>query len=114
MLIAAKILLTLTDTCGYALVTIKADFNIDPMRRNPKWIAACALPCRSGKSCLYAGVGLVALYLVWIDGPRPLERLYHRGWPSSAAIYGGFFLSVFSRCPMYSAALYAPTMATWR
>jgi hypothetical protein len=49
-------------------------------------------------------VGLVALYLIWVDGPRPLERLYLAA-AISAAIYGAFFAAVFAR-PMFGGALY--------
>ena len=90
MLIAAKILLTLT-ILGYALVTIKADFN-KTHATNPKWTPHARFHV-VWQILSYAGVGLVALYLVWIDGPRPLERLYLAA-ALSAAIYGGFFLSV--------------------
>src|SRR5271170_6465607 len=88
MLIAAKILLTLT-ILGYALVTIKADFN-KTHATNPKWTPHARFHV-VWQILSYAGVGLVALYLVWIDGPRPLERLYLAA-ALSAAIYGGFFL----------------------
>ena len=49
-------------------------------------------------------MGLVALYLVWGDGPRPLERLYLAA-ALSAAIYGAFFVSVFSRT-LFGGSLY--------
>jgi hypothetical protein len=101
MLIAARILLTLT-ILGYALVTIKADFN-KTHATNPKWTPHARFHV-VWQILSYAGVGLVALYLVWIDGPQPLERLYLAA-ALSAAIYGGFFLSVFSR-PMFGGSLY--------
>ena len=101
MLMAAKILLTLT-TLGYALVTIKADFN-RTHATNPKWTPHARFHV-VWQILSYAGVGLIALYLIWIDGPRPLERLYLAA-ALSAAIYGGFFLSVFSR-PLFGGALY--------
>ncbi len=44
MLTAARILLTLA-VLGYALVTIKADFN-NTHATNPQMDSACALPCR--------------------------------------------------------------------
>ena len=47
---------------------------------------------------------MVALYLIWIDGPMPLERLYLAA-ALSAAIYGGFFAAVFAR-PIFGGALY--------
>jgi hypothetical protein len=101
MIIAAKILLTLT-ILGYALVTIKADFN-KTHATNPKWTPHARFHV-VWQILSYAGVGLVALYLVWIEGPRPLERLYLAA-ALSAAIYGGFFISVFSR-PLFGGGLY--------
>jgi hypothetical protein len=101
MLIAAKILLTLT-ILGYALVTIKADFN-KTHATNPKWTPHARFHV-VWQILSYAGVGLVALDLVWIDGPRPLERLYLAA-ALSAAIYGAFFIAVISR-PMFGGALY--------
>src|ERR1700722_8072909 len=72
MLIAAKILLTLT-ILGYALITIKADFN-KTHATNPRWTPHARFHV-VWQILSYAGVGLVALCLVWIDGPQPLERL---------------------------------------
>src|ERR1700694_244792 len=102
MLIAAKTLLTLT-ILGYALVTIKADFN-KTHATNPKWTPHARFHV-VWQILSYAGVGLVALYLIWIDGPRPLERLYLAA-ALSAAIYGGFFAAVFAR-PVFGGGLYA-------
>src|ERR1700722_4901060 len=85
MLIAAKILLTLT-ILGYALITIKADFN-KTHATNPKWTPHARFHV-VWQILSYAGGGLVALYLVWIDGQQPLERLYLAAALSSA-IYGG-------------------------
>jgi hypothetical protein len=101
MLIAAKILLTLT-TLGYALVTIKADFN-RTHATNPKWTPHARFHV-VWQILSYAGIGLVALYLIWIDGPQPQERLLLAA-ALSAAIYGGFFLSLFCR-PMFGGGLY--------
>jgi hypothetical protein len=50
----------------------------------------------------YAGVGIVALYLLWIDGPAPAERLYLTA-ALSVAIYGGFFAAVLAS-PIYGGA----------
>lgn len=52
----------------------------------------------------YSGIGLVALYLIWIDGPQPLERLYLAA-ALSAAIYGAFFITVLARS-VFGGALY--------
>ena len=101
MIIAAKILLTLT-VLGYALVTIKADFN-KTHATNPKWTPHARFHV-VWQILSYSGVGLIALYLIWIDGPRPLERLYLAA-AISAAIYAAFFAAVFTR-PMFGGALY--------
>ena len=52
----------------------------------------------------YSGVGLIALYLIWSDGPNPIERLYLAA-AISAAIYGAFFAAVVAR-PLFGGALY--------
>jgi hypothetical protein len=101
MLTLARILLTLT-TLGYALVTIKADFN-NTHATNPKWTPHARFHV-VWQILSYAGVGLIALYLLWSDGPAPLERLYLAA-ALSVAVYGGFFAAVLSR-PLYGGALY--------
>jgi hypothetical protein len=97
----ARILLTLT-VLGYALVTIKADFN-KTHATNPKWTPHARFHV-VWQILSYAGVGLVALYLIWVEGPQPLERLYLAA-ALSAAIYGAFFAAVLAR-PMFGGALY--------
>jgi hypothetical protein len=101
MLTMARILLTLT-VLGYALVTIKADFN-KTHATNPKWTPHARFHV-VWQILSYSGVGLVALYLIWVDGPQPLEHLYLAG-ALSAAIYVAFFIAVFAR-PMFGGALY--------
>jgi hypothetical protein len=98
---AARILLTLT-ILGYALVTIKADFN-KTHATNPAWTPHARFHV-VWQILSYAGVGLIALYLIWVDGPRPLERLYLAA-AISVAIYGAFFAAVFAR-PVFGGALY--------
>jgi hypothetical protein len=97
----ARILLTLT-VLGYALVTIKADFN-KTHATNPKWTPHARFHV-VWQILSYAGVGLVALYLIWSDGPAPLERLYLAA-ALSVAIYGAFFAAVYAR-PVFGGALY--------
>ena len=97
----ARILLTLT-VLGYAVVTIKADFN-STHATNPKWTPHARFHV-VWQILSYAGVGLVALYLIWVDGPQPLERLYLAA-ALSVAIYGAFFAAVLTR-PMFGGALY--------
>ena len=101
MLTVARILLTLT-VLGYALATIKADFN-KTHATNPKWTPHARFHI-VWQVLSYSGIGLIALYLIWIDGPNPLERLYLAA-AISAAIYGAFFVAVFAR-PMFGGALY--------
>lgn len=97
----ARILLTLS-VLGYALVTIKADFN-KTHATNPNWTPHARFHV-VWQILSYAGVGLVALYLIWIDGPNPIERLWIAA-ALSAAVYGAFFAAVVSR-PVYGGALY--------
>jgi hypothetical protein len=101
MLTAARILLTLT-VLGYALVTIKADFN-NTHATNPRWTPHARFHV-VWQILSYTGVGLVALYLIWTDGSSPLERLYLAA-ALNAAIYGAFFVAVFAR-PVFGGALY--------
>jgi hypothetical protein len=101
MLTAARILLTLT-VLGYALVTIKADFN-NTHATNPKWTPHARFHV-VWQILSYSGVGLIALYLIWIDGSAPLEHLYLAA-ALSVAIYGAFFVAVFAR-PVFGGALY--------
>ena len=42
--------------------------------------------------------------MIWIDGPKPLERLYLAA-ALSVAIYGVFFAAVFAR-PVFGGTLY--------
>ena len=97
----ARIFLTLT-VLGYALVTIKADFN-KTHATNPKWTPHARFHV-VWQILSYAGVGLVALYLIWTDGPSPVERLALAA-ALSAAIYGAFFIAVYTR-PVFGGALY--------
>jgi hypothetical protein len=101
MLMIAKILLTLT-VLGYAVVTIKADFN-KTHATNPKWTPHARFHV-VWQILSYSGVGLIALYLIWIDEPNPIERLYLAA-AISAAIYGAFFAAVLTR-PVFGGALY--------
>jgi len=97
----ARILLTVA-TLGYGLVTIKADFNATHAT-NPLWTPHARFHVVWQISS-YAGVGLIALGLIWIAGPLEVERLYLAGG-LAVAMYGGFFLALFSR-PLYGGVLY--------
>ena len=101
MLTAARILLTLT-VLGYGLATIKADFN-KTHATNPKWMPHARFHV-VWQILSYSGVGLIALYLIWVDGPNPLEHLYIAA-ALSVAIYGAFFVTVFAR-PVFGGTLY--------
>ena len=101
MLTIARILLTLT-VLGYAAVTIKADFN-KTHATNPKWTPHARFHV-VWQILSYSGVGLIALYPIWSDGPNPIERLYLAA-AISAAIYGAFFAAVVAR-PLFGGALY--------
>jgi hypothetical protein len=52
----------------------------------------------------YSGIGLIALYLIWIDGPAVRERLYLAS-ALGLAVYGAFFTTVFAR-PLFGGTLY--------
>ncbi len=93
LLTVARLLLTLT-VLGYGLATINADFN-RTHATNPKWTPHARFHV-VWQILSYSGVGLVALYLIWVDGSHPLERLYLAA-ALSVAIYGTFFVTVFAR-----------------
>ena len=97
----ARILLTIA-TLGYGLVTIKADFNATHAT-NPLWTPHARFHV-VWQVLSYAGVGLIALGLIWIGGPQETERLYLAGG-LGLAMYGGFFAAMFSR-PVYGGVLY--------
>ncbi len=97
----ARLLLTLT-VLGYALGTIKADFN-KTHATNPRWTPHARFHV-VWQILSYSGVGLVALYLIWVDGPGPRERLYLAA-ALSGAIYATFFATVFAR-PVFAGSLF--------
>jgi hypothetical protein len=101
MLTVARILLTLS-TLGFSLVTIKADFN-KTHATNPTWVPHARFHV-VWQILSYSGVGIIALFLIWIDGPMPIARLYLAA-ALSVAVYGGFFGAVLTR-PVYGGALY--------
>lgn len=101
MLTVARILLTLA-ALGYGLVTIKADFN-KTHATNPAWTPHARFHV-VWQILSYSGVAIIALFLIWADGPMPVERLYLAA-ALGAAIYGAFFISVLAR-PIYGGSLY--------
>lgn len=97
----ARILLTVA-TLGYGLVTIKADFNATHAN-NPLWTPHARFHV-VWQVLSYAGVGLIALGLIWIRGPVEIERLYLAGG-LAFAVYGAFFVALLAR-PLYGGVLY--------
>jgi hypothetical protein len=97
----ARILLTVA-TLGYGLVTIKADYNATHAT-NPMWTPHARFHVVWQVSS-YAGIGLIALGLIWIGGAMQVERLYLAA-ALAAAVYGGFFVAMFTR-PLYGGVLY--------
>jgi hypothetical protein len=97
----ARILLTIA-TLGYGLVTIKADFNATHAT-NPLWTPHARFHV-VWQILSYSGVGIIALCLIWIGGPMPVERLYLAGL-LGVAMYGAFFAALLAR-PVYGGLLY--------
>jgi hypothetical protein len=97
----ARILLTLT-ALGYGFATIKADFN-KTHATNPAWTPHARFHV-VWQILSYLGIGLIALYLIWSNGPMAAQRLY-LATAFAVAIYGAFFAAVFTR-PLYKGALY--------
>jgi hypothetical protein len=88
----ARILLTLM-TCGYAVVTVLADFN-KTHATNPMWTPHARFHVVWQISS-YVGFGVLALALIWLPGPYYIARLYF-ACLLGAIIYGAFFVAVFS------------------
>ena len=101
MVTVAQILLTLS-ALGYGLVTIKADFN-KTHATNPAWTPHARFHV-VWQILSYSGIALIALFLIWMPGPLPVERLYLAA-ALSVAVYGGFFVAVVARS-IFGGALY--------
>src|SRR5580698_6228957 len=101
MLTVARILLTLA-VLGFSAGTIKADLN-STHATNPAWTGHARFHV-VWQILSYAGIGLIALYLIWAGGPMGLQRLYLAA-ALAVAIYGAFFATVFSRA-LYKGSLY--------
>jgi hypothetical protein len=97
----ARILLTLA-ALGYGLATIKADFN-KTHATNPAWTPHARFHV-VWQILSYSGVGIVALFLIWSQGPVPVERLYIAA-ALGVAVYGAFFATLFAR-PLFGGSLY--------
>src|ERR1700680_1193112 len=82
----ARILLTLM-TAGYGLATVKADFN-RTHATNPLWTPHARFHV-VWQVLSYTGIAVIALCLIWLNGPLPKERLLLAG-ALGAAVYGAF------------------------
>lgn len=100
-LLLARILLTVV-TAGYALGTMLADFN-KTHATNPKWTPHARFHVVWQVSS-YAGLGLLALALIWWPGPLALERLWLAA-VMAAIVYAAFFIALFAM-PRYGGAAY--------
>jgi hypothetical protein len=97
----ARILLTLV-TLGYGFATILADFN-KTHATNPKWTPHARFHVVWQISS-YAGLGLLALALVWLPGPYAFERLVLVA-VMAAIVYAAFFIAVLAM-PLYGGGAY--------
>ena len=97
----ARILLTLV-TLGYGFATILADFN-KTHATNPKWTPHARFHVVWQISS-YAGLGLLALALVWLPGPYAFERLVLVA-VMAAIVYAAFFVAVLAM-PIYGGGAY--------
>ncbi len=89
-LLLARILLTIS-TIGYGLLTIKADFN-KTHATNPLWTGHARFHV-VWQVASYAGIGAIALALVWWPGPTANDRL-PLAMLLAAAVYGAFFVAL--------------------
>jgi hypothetical protein len=97
----ARILLTLA-TLGYGAVTIKADFN-KTHATNPQWTPHARFHV-VWQILSYSGIGLIALGLIWLSGPLPIERLYLAA-ALALVVYAAFFVAALAR-PIFGGTLY--------
>jgi len=89
----AKILLSLA-SIGYGFLTIKADFN-KTHATNPLWTPHARFHV-VWQVLSYTGVSLIALWLIWMNGPGQSARLYLAA-ALAGAVYSAFFVAVFAR-----------------
>ena len=100
-ILLARILFTVT-TAGWAIATVIADFN-KTHATNPKWTPHARFHVVWQISS-YVGFGLLALALIWLPGPYPVERLYLVAI-MGGIVYAAFFVAVFAM-PIYGGAAY--------
>ena len=96
----ARVLLTL-NTVGYSLIPVLADFN-KTHATNPLWTPHARFHV-VWQVLSYCGIGLIALALIWSGGPTAHVRLWIAA-AIGAAMYAGFFATVFSM-PRYGGAV---------
>lgn len=97
----ARILLTLV-TLGYSATTIIADFN-KTHATNPKWTPHARFHVVWQISS-YAGLGLLALALLWLPGPYATQRLILVAIMGTI-IYAAFFVALLAM-PIYGGGAY--------
>jgi hypothetical protein len=100
-LLIARILFTLT-TIGWGALTVVADFN-KTHATNPKWTPHARFHV-VWQINSYVGFGLMALLLIWMPGPYPVERLYLVAI-MGAIVYAAFFVAL-AAMPLYGGAAY--------
>ena len=100
-LLLARILLTLV-TAGYAFATILADFN-KTHATNPNWTPHARFHV-VWQITSYAGLGILALGLIWWPGSLALERLYLAAGIATI-VYLAFFAAVLTM-PVYGGGAY--------
>ena len=89
----SRVLLTLA-AIGYGFVTIKADFN-RTHATNPLWTPHARFHV-VWQVLSYTGIAVIALCLIWLNGPLPKERLLLAG-ALATAVYGAFFVTLLVR-----------------
>jgi hypothetical protein len=100
-ILLARILFTLM-TAGYAFATIIADFN-KTHATNPAWTPHARFHV-VWQICSYVGFGLMALALIWWQGPLAIERLYLAA-AMGLIVYAAFFTALIAM-PLYGGAAY--------
>src|ERR1700719_80698 len=101
MMLLAQLLLTLV-TLGYSAIPTLADFN-RTHATNPLWTPHARFHV-VWQVLSYTGIAVIALCLIWLNGPLPKERLLLAG-ALGAAVYGAFFATLLVR-KLFGGALY--------
>src|SRR5215471_13623984 len=99
----SRILLTLA-TIGYALITVKADFN-RTHATNPNWTPHARFHV-VWQITSYVGFGLIAYALIWTPGPYAVERLYFAA-AFAGVVYGAFFIAL-ATMSLYGGSTFDP------